>query len=86
MYSGPSHVQYRLWLHCLISNHPECRCKQNLGDAITCDEKLQESYLHLGYCMTYNSSSSNEQESAFWWLSLCLLQQYSQQQILSSTA
>ena len=27
-----------------------------------CDEKLQASYLLLGNCMTYNSSSSDEQE------------------------
>jgi len=38
------------------------RCKY-FGDI--CNEKLQKSYLQLGYCycMTYNSSSSDEQES-----------------------
>ena len=29
---------------------------------MSCDEKLQASYLLLGNCMTYNSSSSDEQE------------------------
>ena len=29
---------------------------------VICDEKLQASYLLLGNCMTYNSSSSDEQE------------------------
>jgi len=40
-----------------------CMCKEDFGDVVICDEKLQESYLLLGYCMTYNSSSSDEQES-----------------------
>ena len=40
-----------------------CVCNKDFGDTVICDEKLQESYLHLGYCMTYNSSSSDEQES-----------------------
>ena len=30
---------------------------------VVCDQRLQESYLHLGICMTYNKSSSDEQES-----------------------
>ena len=30
---------------------------------VVCDQRLQESYLHLGICMTYNASSSDEQES-----------------------
>jgi len=30
---------------------------------VVCDQRLQESYLHLGICMTYNESSSDEQES-----------------------
>jgi len=37
-------------------------CKKDFGDFVICDEKLQEFYLLLGYCMTYNSSSSDEQE------------------------
>jgi len=36
-------------------------CKEDFGDVVICDDKLQESYLRLGYCMTYNSSSSDEQ-------------------------
>jgi len=40
-----------------------CVCKKDFGDVVICDEKLQESYLLLGHCMTYNSSSSDEQES-----------------------
>ena len=40
-----------------------CECKKPFGDVIICDEKQQESYLRLGNCMTYNSSSSDEQES-----------------------
>jgi len=40
-----------------------CECKENFGDVVICDEKLQKSYLQLGYCMPYNSSSSEEQES-----------------------
>ena len=39
-----------------------CMCKEDFRDVI-CDEELQESYLLLGYCMTYNSSSSDEQAS-----------------------
>ena len=39
-----------------------CECKENFGDVVICDDKLQESYLKLGNCMTYNSSS-DEQES-----------------------
>ena len=39
-----------------------CECKENFGDAVICDEKLQKSYLQLAHCMTYNSSYSNEQE------------------------
>jgi len=30
---------------------------------VVCDQRLQESYRHLGICMTYNESSSDEQES-----------------------
>jgi len=33
------------------------------GDVI-CDEKLQESYLLLGHCMTYNSSSPTSPKSS----------------------
>jgi len=33
-----------------------CVCKKDFEDVIICDENLQESYLLLGYCMTYNSS------------------------------
>ena len=33
-----------------------CKCKENFGDVVICDEKLQESFLQLGNCMTYNSS------------------------------
>jgi len=33
------------------------------GIDVICNETLQESYLHLGICMTYNESSSDEQES-----------------------
>jgi len=40
-----------------------CVCKEDFGDLVICDEKLQESYLLLGNCMTYNSSSSDEKES-----------------------
>jgi len=40
-----------------------CECKENFRDIVTCDEKLQKSYLQLNYCMTYNSSYSEEQES-----------------------
>jgi len=40
-----------------------CECKKDIGDTVICDEKLQESYLGLGTCITYNSSSSDEQES-----------------------
>ena len=40
-----------------------CECKENFGDVVICDEKLQKSYLQLSYCMSYNSSSSEEQES-----------------------
>ena len=40
-----------------------CVCEEDFGDIIICDERLQESYLHLGYCMTYNSSSSDQLES-----------------------
>ena len=40
-----------------------CECKENFGDIVTCDEKLQKSYLQLNYCMSYNSSYSEEQES-----------------------
>jgi len=40
-----------------------CMCIENFQDIIICDEKLQESYLLLGNCMTYNSSYSDEQES-----------------------
>ena len=40
-----------------------CVCKKDFGDVVICDEDLQESYLLLGNCMTYNSSSSDEQES-----------------------
>ena len=36
---------------------------ENFEDVIICDEKLQESYLLLAHCMTYNSSYSGEQES-----------------------
>ena len=39
----------------------DCVCMENFGDGF-CDEKLQKSYLQLGYCMTYNSSYSDEQE------------------------
>jgi len=39
-----------------------CVCKEDFGDLVICDEKLQESYLLLGDCMTYNSSSSDEQQ------------------------
>ena len=39
-----------------------CRCKEDFGDVVICDEKLEESYLLLGYCMTYNRNSSDEQE------------------------
>jgi len=39
-----------------------CVCKKDFGDVVICDEKLQTSYLLLGNCMTYNSSSSDEQE------------------------
>jgi len=40
-----------------------CECKENFGDVVTCDEKLQKSYLQLSHCMTYNSGYSDEQES-----------------------
>jgi len=40
-----------------------CECKKHFRDIVICDEKLQESYLDLGICMTYNSSYSDEQES-----------------------
>ena len=40
-----------------------CVCIENFQDIIICDEKLQESYLLLTYCMTYNSSYSDEHES-----------------------
>ena len=40
-----------------------CECKENFGDVIICDEKLQKSYLLLNFCMTSNSSSSDKQES-----------------------
>ena len=39
-----------------------CECKENFLDIVTCDEKLQKSYLQLAHCMTYNSSYSEEQE------------------------
>ena len=42
---------------------PRCECKENFGDVVICDEKLQESYLHLDNCMTYNNSSSDEEGS-----------------------
>ena len=38
-------------------------CRKDFGDTVTCDEKLQESYLDLGHCMTYNSSYSDKQVS-----------------------
>jgi len=38
-------------------------CKEHFGDVVICDEKQQKSYLDLGNCMTYNSSSFDEQES-----------------------
>jgi len=31
--------------------------------SVICNQKLQESYLLLGHCMTYNSSYSDEQGS-----------------------
>ena len=40
-----------------------CVCIANFQDIIICDEKLQESYLQLTYCMTYNNSYSDEHES-----------------------
>jgi len=40
-----------------------CECKEIFGDVVICKEKLQESYLRLSNCMTYNSNSSNEQET-----------------------
>jgi len=36
---------------------------KDFGEVVNCDEKLQESYLLLGHCMTYNSNSSDERES-----------------------
>ena len=38
-------------------------CIENFQNIIICDEKLQESYLLLTYCMTYSSSYSDEHES-----------------------
>jgi len=37
---------------------------KNYGDIVICDEKLQESYLDLGNCMTYNSSSDEQGSNA----------------------
>ena len=36
-----------------------CTCLEYFGEVVTCDQNLQESYLLLHYCMTYNSSSSD---------------------------
>ena len=36
-----------------------CKCLEDFGEVVTCDQNLQESYLLLHYCMTYNSSSSD---------------------------
>jgi len=41
-----------------------CECKENFGDVVICDEKLQKSYLQLGYCMTYNSSYEGQESNA----------------------
>jgi len=41
-----------------------CECKKNYGDIVICNEKLQESYLDLGNCMTYNSSSDEQGSNA----------------------
>jgi len=38
-------------------------CIENFQDIIICDEKLQESYLLLSFCMTYNSSYADEHKS-----------------------
>ena len=42
-----------------------CVCRKSVAhvDDILCDQMQQQSYLLLGNCMTYNSSSSDEQES-----------------------
>jgi len=44
---------------------PHCVCRKSVAhiDDILCDQMQQQSYLLLGNCMTYNSSSSDEQES-----------------------
>jgi len=43
--------------------YSHCECKKDFRDIVICDEKLQESYLDLSHCMTYNSSSHDVQES-----------------------
>ena len=42
-----------------------CTCLEDFGEVVTCDQNLQESYLLLHYCMTYNSSSSDAILSSF---------------------
>jgi len=44
-------------------SHCVCRKRVAHVDDILCDQMQQQSYLLLGNCMTYNSSSSDEQES-----------------------
>ena len=41
-----------------------CQCKENVGDVVICDEKLQKSHLQLDHCMTYNSSYDGEEPDA----------------------
>ena len=41
-----------------------CQCKENFGDVVVCDEKLQKSYLQLDHCMTYNSSYDGQDSDA----------------------
>jgi len=36
-----------------------CVCRKGITDLIICDQVQQQAYLHLGNCMTYNSSYSD---------------------------
>jgi len=39
-----------------------CVCRKGITDLIICDQVQQQSYLHLGNCMSYNSSYSDKSD------------------------